>query len=84
MVIVVVFLFCQVKCMDTCTQNQQKGSSSLDKLDNKPDCFFATRNAYLVYTTTLWTERCLTTLGIFWATKESQPYTCDGRRKVSR
>ena len=27
--------------------------------------FFANQNAYLLYTTTLWTERCLTTLGIF-------------------
>jgi hypothetical protein len=59
----------------------QKGSLSLNKLDNKPDWFFlATQNNKLVYTTTPWTERFLTTRGI-WATKESQPYTCDGRRK---
>ena len=60
----------------------QKGSLGLNKLDNKPDCFvLATKNNKLVYTTTLWTESCLTTRGIFWATKESQPYTCNGRRK---
>jgi hypothetical protein len=45
-------------------QMTQKGSMSLNKLDNKPDWFFATQNDKLVYTTTLWTERCLTTHGI--------------------
>ena len=37
MVIVVLSLFHEVKCMDTCTQNQQKGLSSLDGLNNQHD-----------------------------------------------
>ena len=44
----------------------KKGSSSLNKLDNKPDWFLTTQDASLVYTTTLWTESCLATLGTCW------------------
>jgi hypothetical protein len=51
----------------------KKGSSSLNKLDNEPDCFFTTQHAYLLCATTLWTERCLTTA--------SRQYTCDGRHQ---
>ena len=39
------------------------GSSSLNKLDNKPDWFLTTQDALLVHTKALWTEICLATLG---------------------
>ena len=49
----------------------KKGSSSLNKLDNKPDWFLKTQDASLAHTTTLWTESCLATLGIFWLQKRA-------------
>jgi hypothetical protein len=49
---------------------RKKGSSSLTKLGNKPDWFLYIFKAVDCDATTLWTERCLATHGIFHATKK--------------
>ncbi len=53
------------------SQPVQKGSSSWNKLDNKPDWFLYIFKAVDCDATTLWTERCRATHGIFHATKKS-------------
>ena len=70
-----------VKCKDTCTCNPQKSLLSLDGLNNKPDWFFYNPTCLVVVHNKA-VERVLSHHS--WhllATKESQPYTCDGCRK---